>query len=264
MDLGVAGKGFVVVGGTAGMGLAAATVLAAEGAELVLVGRDAERARAAAAGISASSGAKVHVVTADVSRSGDASRMVDDAAGLLDDLAGMAVCTGVVGHTSIEASDEEWTQAFNDGLLGTAACLRAVLPRLVTRGAGTLVTLAGYGIRSPSAERIPFQSLKAGVAVMTKGLATSYGRHGIRANCVCPGAIETDAMHGMRARLAETRGYPYDQALERAMVEDWNMKVAMGRPGRPHEVGELIAFLLSPRAGYLTGALINIDGGTDF
>jgi 3-oxoacyl-[acyl-carrier protein] reductase len=264
MDLGVAGQGFIIVGGTAGMGLAAATALAAEGAELVLVGRDATRARKAADDVRSIPGAKVHVVLADVSRSGDAGRMVEEAAGLLDDVAGIAICTGLVGHTGIESSDEEWTKAFDDALLGTAASLRAILPRLVTRGGGTVVTLAAYGIRSPAGERVLFQSLKAAVAVMTKGVATSYGRHGIRANCVCPGAIETDAMHGMRATLAETRGYPYDEALERAMVDDWKMKVAMGRPGHPDEVGELIAFLLSSRAGYLTGALINIDGGTDF
>ncbi|HXY94534.1 MAG TPA: SDR family oxidoreductase, partial [Acidimicrobiia bacterium] len=59
-------------------------------------------------------------------------------------------------------------------------------------------------------------------------------------------------------------GLPYDEALERVMVDEWGLHVALGRPGQPHEVGELIAFLLSPRAGYLTGALVNIDGGTDF
>jgi NAD(P)-dependent dehydrogenase (short-subunit alcohol dehydrogenase family) len=68
----------------------------------------------------------------------------------------------------------------------------------------------------------------------------------------------------MRKMLAEERGLPYDEALERVMVDEWGLDVALGRPGRPEEVGELIAFLLSPRAGYLTGALINIDGGTNF
>lgn len=86
----------------------------------------------------------------------------------------------------------------------------------------------------------------------------------MRANCVCPGAIETDVLAGMRARLAVERGWPVAESLERAMVEDWGMQVALGRAGRPEELGDVVAFLLSERASYLTGALVNVDGGTDF
>lgn len=68
----------------------------------------------------------------------------------------------------------------------------------------------------------------------------------------------------MRRAYADERGWPVEQALERVMVEEWGMKVALGRAGRPDEVGDLIAFLLSERSSYLTGATINIDGGTDF
>ncbi len=84
------------------------------------------------------------------------------------------------------------------------------------------------------------------------------------ANCVCPGAIETAGLAALRKQLATARGVPEEGVLEQVMVEEWHMDVALGRPGRPEEVGELFAFLLSPRAGYLTGATINIDGGTDF
>ena len=68
----------------------------------------------------------------------------------------------------------------------------------------------------------------------------------------------------MRTQIATARGVPEEGVLEQVMVDEWHMDVALGRPGRPEEVGELFAFLLSPRAGYLTGATINIDGGTDF
>ena len=68
----------------------------------------------------------------------------------------------------------------------------------------------------------------------------------------------------LRAAYAEERGWPVETALERVMAEEWGMKVALGRAGRPEEVGDVIAFLLSERAGYLTGATINVDGGTDF
>ena len=99
---------------------------------------------------------------------------------------------------------------------------------------------------------------------MTKAMAKTFGPAGVRANCVCPGATETDILAAMRVDVAESRGWPVDKALERVMTEEWGMKVALGRAGRPDELGDVIAFLLSERAGYLTGATINVDGGTDF
>jgi NAD(P)-dependent dehydrogenase (short-subunit alcohol dehydrogenase family) len=119
-------------------------------------------------------------------------------------------------------------------------------------------------VRAPELVRLPYTSLKAAVAAFTKGIARSYGADGVRANCIAPGAIETESLAELRRSLAEERGVPPEGVLERVMVEEWHLDAALRRPGRPQEVGELIAFLLSPRAGYLTGALINIDGGTNF
>jgi 3-oxoacyl-[acyl-carrier protein] reductase len=195
---------------------------------------------------------------------GETEAMVDKANGLLDDISGLAVFTGTKGHEALDTPDDEWTAAFDDVLMGTTRAIRAVLPLFVGQGHGAIVTIAAYSIHSPQAERMPYGALKAGVAVLTKGVAKTYGRHGVRANCVCPGAIETEGMHQLRGILAEQRHLPYEEAIERVMVDEWHMNVAMGRPGQPTEVGELVAFLLSQRSAYLTGALINIDGGTDF
>ncbi len=264
MDLGVQGQGYLLLGGTAGMGLATAEVLARDGAALVLVGRDDDRAHRVADELATAHGTAVHGVAGDIALPGVADRVVEQAADLLDDLAGVGVFTGTKGHSPLSASDEEWTAAFEDVLLGPTRALRAVVPRLVARGGGTIVTVAAYGIHAPQAERIAYGSLKSAVTVLTKGIAKTYGRDGVRANCVCPGAIETDGMHALRGMIADQRDWPYDEALERMITGEWKMNVAMERPGRPDEVGDLVAFLLSQRAGYLSGALINIDGGTDF
>jgi 3-oxoacyl-[acyl-carrier protein] reductase len=261
MDLGVRDRGYLLVGGTAGMGLATARVLAADGARVAIAGRDRERAEAAAQGIE---GVVVPVI-GDAGR--DAERIVAEAVDALGGLDGVAVTTGTgaAAHSSLgSAGDEVWAEAFDDVLMGTIRAVRAALPHLVAGGGGTVVTTAAYSIHAYHPVRLPYVVLKTGVAAFTKTIAKEFGPQGVRANCVCPGAIETETLAAVRRGIAEARGVPPEGLLEQVMVEEWHMNVALGRPGRPEEVGELFAFLLSPRAGYLTGATINIDGGTDF
>ena len=263
MDLGVAGKSYLIFGGTAGIGFEAAKVLAAEGARLVVVGRDAARAEAAAAEL----GGEAVGLAGDLTQPGAADELVATALLRQPDLRGMAITTGLGPRAHREllaASDDDWQSSFDDVLMATVRACRAVVPVLEAGGGGSIVTTAAYSIRAPKPHQVPYATLKAGVATFTKDIAKGFGPAGIRANCVCPGATETAALASMRQHYANGRGWPVETALERVMAEEWGMKVALGRAGKPEEVGDLIAFLLSDRAAYLTGATINIDGGTDF
>lgn len=211
MDLGVRGKGYLLVGGSAGIGLAAASALAADGAAVAIAGRDEARAAGAATALRADHAAHVVALSGDVTIPGEAERLVAEAAAALGSLRGVAVTTGLGARGQrdlLRATDADWHDTFEDVLLGTVRVCRAVVPRLVESGGGSIVTTAAYSIHSPKPH--------------------------------------------------------HAEALERAMVEDWGMRVALGRAGTPREAGDVIAFLLSERASYLTGALVNVDGGTDF
>lgn len=267
MELAVRDRGYLVFGGTAGIGKAAARVLAADGARVAIVGRGRERADAAAAELSAATGTPVVALTGDLTEEGAAETVVAEAVARLGGLRGMAVTTGLGMHGQVDllsSTDDAWVATFDDVLLATVRACRATAPVLVEAGGGSIVTTAAYSIRAPKPHQAPYGALKAGVATLTKSLAKAFGPSGVRANCVCPGATETDILAAMRQDVAASRGWPVDEALERVMAEEWGMKVALGRAGRPDEVGDVIAFLLSERAGYLTGATINVDGGTDF
>jgi len=267
MDLGVRDRGYLIFGGTAGIGFAAARTLAADGARLALVGRRPDRAEDAAAVLAADSGADVVGLPGDLTEPGAAESLVAEAVAHLGGLRGMAVTTGLGARGQrdlLGGSDEDWAATFDDVLLATARACRATVPVLVEGGGGAVVTTAAYSIRAPKPHQVPYASQKAGVATLTKSLAKAYGPAGVRANCVCPGATETAVLAQMRAHYAVERDWPLEDALERVMAEEWGMHVALGRAGRPHEVGDVIAFLLSERAAYLTGATVNVDGGTDF
>jgi NAD(P)-dependent dehydrogenase (short-subunit alcohol dehydrogenase family) len=261
MDLGVRDRGYLVLGGTAGIGKAAAAALVAEGAKVAVAGRSADRSAAVAAELGAVG------LVGDLTEPGAAERLVAEAVAALGGLRGIAVTSGLGGrgHRGLDAaSDDDWVDTFDDVLLATVRACRAAAPILVEQGGGAIVTTSAYSIRAPKPHQMPYTSLKAAVATFTKALAKSLGPSGVRANTVCPGATETEVLAGFRTAIAEERGWPVEEALERVMADEWGMQVALGRLGRPEEVGDVIAFLLSERSGYLTGATINVDGGTDF
>src|ERR1700721_3045683 len=184
----VRGQGDVRVGGTAGMGLAAARALAREGASVVVVGRDADRGKNAAEELVAVGAASAHGLASDVSQPGAAVAAVEEAARILGRLDGIAITMGTAGMMPIDSDDDAWDTAFHDVLLATTRSVQAALPHLAVNG-GAIVTTAAYSARAPHEPRLPYASLKAAVATFTRGIARTHGKSGIRRTRVPPAAL---------------------------------------------------------------------------
>jgi 3-oxoacyl-[acyl-carrier protein] reductase len=266
MDLGVKDKVFALVGGTAGMGLGAGRLLAEEGARVALIGRSREKGEPRARAMAEATGADVRMVVADGTVGGAMDAAIGEVAASFGRLDGLAVTAGSLQtrKTLLELTDEDWDRYFQAHLMTTIRACRAAIPHLIAAGGGTIVNVSAYSIRAQKPALLGYSTMKAAIASATKNLALAYGPQGVRANTVCPGFIATEGAQSVIDVAARKYGLPPMEAINKALVEDYQMKVALGRVGLTEELSDLIAFLLSSRAGYLTGALINCDGGTQF
>ena len=266
MDLGVRDRLYIIFGGSRGMGLEAAKVLAADGAKLALVSRSRADIDAAAAGLAETYGVTASGYVADGGKPGEIEAVIGEIAETMGTPRGLLVTTGLTGRngTIEDVDDDDWEANFQDVLMGHVRAIRATAPLMIKSGGGAVVTTAAYSARAAKSFLFPYASMKAAVINLTKNVAKTYGLDGIRANCVCPGAFDTVRVASRISEIETSQGVSREEATRILMYDVFKMPVALGRPGQASEAGELMAFLLSERAAYLTGAIINIDGGTDF
>lgn len=253
MDLNLGGKVAIVTGGTQGIGLAAAQLLAREGAAVVIAARGRERLDAAAAAIR-SAGGKVATVVADVGRVEDAARIVDtaiDSFGRLDILVNNAGTSSRGDFESV--TDETWQADFDLKLFGAARLVRLALPHMRKQGAGRIINITNIGAKQPKARSMPTSVTRAAGLAFTKALSKEFAPEGILVNTICIGLI--------RAGQHERRAAASGQDLEE-LYETMGRDIPLGRVGRAEEVANVIAFLASDAASYVTGTSINLDGGT--
>lgn len=251
-------RNHIIVGGTAGMGKAAAVELMAEGAKVALIGRSTPHAQVIAADL----GALGFGSDASDPYGSGLEGAMKRAVAALGGLDGLAVTAGPIAVQGdfLKLSDADWAESFETQLMTVVRALRVAVPAMMARGGGSIVTVSAYSIRAPKPVLAHYTAMKAAIGVVTKTVAKAHGKDSIRANCIAPGAIATEAMDATREAL----GGLDNIGLWQVMRDQYGMKAGLDRIGEPADVGELIAFLLSPKAAYLTGAMINIDGGTDF
>ncbi|OZI34875.1 short-chain dehydrogenase [Bordetella genomosp. 10] len=256
MDLQLRGDRILVVGASSGIGLATARALALEGADVTLVGRDDARIAAAASALAGETGAPVRGIAADVTdaASVEALRARWDAEGQALDA--LVVATGGSRRARFEELDDAaWLENYEYNILGGVRLVRAFLPAL-RRAEGARVLLFGAAAaKMPYPNQVVSNVHKAGLLALTKTLAGELAP-GIRVNAICPGRTLTSLWLDRARDLARVQG-----KTPQEIIDHFAEEILAGRFAEPREIGDVAAFILSPRASYVMGQCINVDGG---
>ncbi|SBS79098.1 Short-chain type dehydrogenase/reductase [uncultured Mycobacterium sp.] len=276
MDLGLQDKVALVFGATQGMGRATAMRLAAEGVHLVVCARGRHEGdsqyrytakpelTAVADDAHAAGAASVAALAADLTEAGQAEQVmaaIDDMHGRLDVLVNtVGLCE--VG-TSVTEPDDWWDRSYQSVLMSSVRACRAGIPLMLRSGGGAIVTTSAMSMRHFIPLLAHYSAQKAALAHFTKNLAREYGPKGLRANAVLPGMIVNEQIaEKQRTWMAETGGSEDDYFVE--TNTRWGTATWGTRLGVPDDIADAITFLVSQRASYINGVLLNVDGGSEY
>jgi 3-oxoacyl-[acyl-carrier protein] reductase len=252
MDLGLKGCKALVTGASKGLGKACAESLAGDGASVFICARNANELERAAAEIEAAG----HCA-ADVSLATDVKRVVATAIATLGGLDILVTNAGGPPTGPFEnATDQDWEVAYQLTLMSSVRLIREALPALKASGRGRIVNLTGYGVKEPMTDLVVSDSVRAGVTVMAKTIASDLAPYGITVNNIAPGPIMTDRLIELHTARAKSLGIGVEEQFRR-----FADMIPVRRMGKPKEIGDLCAYLCSVQAGYLTGQSIVVDGG---
>ncbi|MGA5466996.1 SDR family NAD(P)-dependent oxidoreductase [Mycobacterium sp. NPDC050041] len=264
MDLGFAGATAVVVGGGSGMGLATARCMAADGARVAVVGRTAAALDRAVAQLIELGSPDAVALAGDVCDTDAVGRIFDAVAQRWG--GGLNVLINAVGPTVRgtfeELTDAQWREAVDQGAMGMVHCVRSALPLLRRAEWARIVNFSAHSTQRQTVILPAYTAAKAMVTSISKNLSLLLAKDEIMVNVVSPGSIATEALRGWASTVGVDGADPY--ALMTAIDEHFGHPAHLPRAGLPDEVGPVAAFLASRRNSYMTGANVNVDGGSDF
>ena len=251
LDLGLGGKVAIISGGSEGLGRAAAERLAREGAKVTICARRKDVLEAAAAEIRKATGGEVLAIPADATQAGDIETVVR---GTVDRWGGVDILLNNAGTSAAAAfekvDDETWHVDFELKVMGAIRFCRHVIPQMKRRGGGRIVNVTTVGGKAPAPRSLPTSVSRAAGINLTKSLAHEYAADKILVNTICIGLVRS-AQIDRRAKDGDLESH-YRELAKR---------IPIGRIAHAAEFGDLVAFLVSDRAAYITGTAINFDGG---
>ena len=250
------GQVAIVTGAGRGIGRATALELARMGADVVVAELDTDGADKTAALVK-DAGRRAAVIPTDVTKRANLAALVERtvaAFGRIDVLVNNA---GIYrAAATLDVTEEHWDAIMTINAKAVFFASQAVLPTMIAARRGVIVNLASMAGKVGSRTNLPYNVSKAAVISMTKSLALAHAADGIRVNCVCPGFVETDMWHQVAREQGKLLGQTPEEFTRRRAET-----VPLGRMERPEDVAAVIGFLASPRAGYMTGQALSIDGG---
>jgi NAD(P)-dependent dehydrogenase (short-subunit alcohol dehydrogenase family) len=264
VDLGLKDKRALVTGSTSGIGEAVAKRLAAEGARVIVHGRDKERAETVAAAIRAEGGEAIYAL-ADLTTHAGCDALADRIKGALGGLDILVNNAGSSENPSRTWATVEWEHWLADLEINAGSAFRMIqhfLPGMKEQGWGRIVQFASTSGTMPGAETTPaYGPVKAAIISMTTSLSSTVARYGVTVNCVTPGGVDTPVLRRFLTKMPVFEGKSFEE-IERVWVK--NSKVPAGRIGVPDDLAPAVAFLCSREADWITGINLRIDGGLSY
>jgi 3-oxoacyl-[acyl-carrier protein] reductase len=255
MDLGLAGKRALVLSSSRGLGRACAEALAAEGTDVVMTARSRDQLDAVAAAINERSGGRAHAVAGDLGR--DLQEIHQAAVGRLGGIDILVANTGgPPAGTALAVKPEQWAPQFDAIVMPVVAMTGLVLPGMRERGFGRILTIASTSVQQPLPNLVLSNALRSSIVGWAKTLSAEVAKDGITVNLVLPGRIQTDRTGQLDAANAKAQGKSVEQITEAMLAS-----IPAGRYGRVEEFADVVCFLASERASYVTGSMIRVDGG---
>jgi 3-oxoacyl-[acyl-carrier protein] reductase len=271
MDLGLAGANVVIAGGTKGMGLAAAECFAADGASVAVLARRREPLDAALASVRALGSPRPLAIETDLTDPLSIERafsvIADEWGGVVNSLVNAVGPIDVgVSATLEELTDDEWAATFEIGTMSAVRCTRACLPMLRAAEWGRIVNVAAHSVKRQTPGLVAYTASKAAMTSISKNLSLALAPEEILVNTVSPGTFLSEGLVNFLEGLPAERGVDATDLYDamRVIAEDFGHPAQMPRAGDPKEIGAVIAFVGSRVNSYMTGANINVDGGSDF
>jgi len=243
----------IITGSSQGLGLASARALVDEGARVTICARTADKLQAAAAELNTAAGAidRVLAVAADVSTADGAARVVDETLKKFGRIDVLVNNVGKAGGTDIvDTTDEDWHNAIDQTLFPAVRMSRLVVPHMRKQASGVILMIASIWGRE-SGGRMTYNAVKAAEISLAKAMSQQLAKDSIRVNSVAPGSIAFEGGTWWKRAQEDPQG----------MAEFVKREIAFGRFGKAEEVGALVAFLASPKASWITGACVTVDGG---